>query len=135
MTSELPEMATDVETDVSRAKRRKNSARRAGLARRAAQDARGARLSLKTGPLSPSAANRPPLTWDPDMEEAGEEPPYILLPDKYFTIYEHGRRHLRSGRLPPELAGQHGIRIRTWRAYQRRMAQEPPWGNGPNATN
>jgi hypothetical protein len=62
------------------------------------------------------------------MEEAGEEPPYILLSNKYFTIYEHGRRHLLSGQLPPDLASQHGIRVRSWRAYQRRMSQEPPWG-------
>ncbi len=61
------------------------------------------------------------------MEEASEEPPYILLPDKYFTIYEHGRRILLSGPQPAVLAGQRGIRARTWRAYQRRMSQEPPW--------
>ena len=49
MTSELPETAITVETGESRAKRRKNSARRAEEARRAAQDADCARLSLKKG--------------------------------------------------------------------------------------
>ena len=49
MSSELPETAITVETGESRAKRRKNSARRAKEARRAAQDADGARLSLKKG--------------------------------------------------------------------------------------
>ena len=80
------------------------------------------------GPLSPSTANRlGPLIWDPEMDEADEEPPYIILPDKYFTVYEHGRRTLLSGQLPPDLASERGIRVRAWRAYQRRMSQEPPW--------
>lgn len=61
------------------------------------------------------------------MEEADELPPYIILPDKYFTVYEHGRRILLSGQLPTGLASQHGIRVRSWRAYQRRMSQEPAW--------
>ena len=81
----------------------------------------------KTGPLSPSAANQAPLTWDPDMEEASEEPPYLILPNEYFTVYEHGRRNLLSGQHPPALDGQHGIRARAWRAYQNRMGQEPAW--------
>ena len=80
------------------------------------------------GPLSPSAANRlAPLLWDQDMEEADEEPPYIILPDKYFTIYEHGRRILLSGPQPAALDGQRGIRARAWRAYHNRMRQEPAW--------
>ena len=61
------------------------------------------------------------------MQEACEEPPYIILPNEYFTVYEHGRRNLLSGLQPPELNGQRGIRARAWRAYQHRMRQEPPW--------
>jgi len=61
------------------------------------------------------------------MEEANDEPHYILLSNRYFTVYEYGRRILLSGQLPPELDGQRGIKARTWRAYHRRMAQMPPW--------
>jgi len=80
------------------------------------------------GPLSPSAAIRlAPLLWDPEMEEAGNEPHYILLSNNYFTVYKHRRRKLLSGQPPPALDGQRGIRARAWRAYQHRLAQEPPW--------
>ena len=61
------------------------------------------------------------------MEEADEEPPYLILPNAYFTVYEHGRQTLLSGQRPAALDGQLGIRARTWRAYQNRMSEEPPW--------
>ncbi len=61
------------------------------------------------------------------MEEAGEEPPSIILPNEDFTVYEHSRQNLLSGQPPTALDGQHGIRARAWRAHQHRMDQEPPW--------
>ena len=61
------------------------------------------------------------------MEEADEEPLYIIHHNEYFIIYERRRRKLLSGRSPPALEGQRGIRARTWRAYQNRMRREPPW--------
>ena len=34
------------------------------------------------------------LPWDPDLEEAGEAPPYILLIDNWFpTSRKRRRRH------------------------------------------
>lgn len=61
------------------------------------------------------------------MEEADEEPPYLILRNEYFTVYKHRRRKLLSGQPPAALASQRGINARAWRAYQRRMSQEPPW--------
>lgn len=61
------------------------------------------------------------------MEEAREEPPYFVLPNEYFTIFENGRQRLLSGRQPAELEGQRGIQARAWRAYQNRTAEPPAW--------
>jgi hypothetical protein len=61
------------------------------------------------------------------MEEASEKPPYIILPNEYFTVFENGRQKLLSGQQPTPLGGQRGIRARAWRIYQNQMAQTPPW--------
>ena len=92
-----------------------------------AHDATGSQPSVIWGPLSPSAANQTPVIWDPDMEEADEEPPYLILHNEYFTVYKHRRRKLLSGQPPPALDARRGISGRTWQAYQRRLSQEPPW--------
>ena len=53
-------------------------------------------------PSSASNARRErhqsPLPWDPDLEEASEAPPYILLIDNWFPI--HRRRRLRLSLTP-----------------------------------
>ena len=67
------------------------------------------------------------LVWSPDMEEASERPPYILMIDNYFAIYQRRRRALISGVAPPGLGGNRPPQARAWRAYQHRMNQEPAW--------
>ena len=61
------------------------------------------------------------------MEEAGERPPYILMIDNYFAIYQRRRRALISGAAPPGLASDRPPHARTWRAYQNRMSMKPVW--------
>ena len=61
------------------------------------------------------------------MEEAGDRPPYILMIDNYFAIYQRRRRALISGTAPPGLASDRPPHARTWRAYQNRMSMKPAW--------
>jgi hypothetical protein len=35
------------------------------------------------------------LPWDPDMEEATEQPPHLILLDPFFLVY-HKRRRKRT---------------------------------------
>ncbi len=37
--------------------------------------------------------------WDPEMEEASEAPPYILLIDTWFPIHRRRRRRSVSARV------------------------------------
>jgi len=39
------------------------------------------------------------------MDEAAERPPYMLMIDEYFTVYQRRRRRLVSGKAPVGLAG------------------------------
>lgn len=67
------------------------------------------------------------LSWDSDLEEAGERPPWILMIDNYFTIYKRRRRLLVSGQGPVGLDGDRPPQSRAWRVYQHRLNHEPPW--------
>ena len=39
-----------------------------------------------------------PLPWDPDMEEATDQPPHLILLDPSFLVY---RKRRRTGTLNP----------------------------------
>ncbi len=82
-----------------------------------AEDGSLIRLGLQQGPPS----------WDPDLDEAAESPPSILLIDNYFAVYRGRRRALISGTAPAWLNSGQPPQARAWRAYQRRMSEEPPW--------
>lgn len=68
-----------------------------------------------------------PLAWDPEMDEATQRPPYMLMIDEYFTVYQHRRRRLVSGEAPEGVNGDRPMHAREWRAYQNRMNDEPAW--------
>ena len=55
------------------------------------------------GSLTRLGLQQGPLTWNPDMEEASESPPYILMIDNYFAIYQRRRRALIGGEAPTGL--------------------------------
>ena len=46
-------------------------------------------------PLGPNQ-----LAWNPDMEEADDRPPAMILIDNYFAVYRNRRRPLISGDAP-----------------------------------
>lgn len=79
------------------------------------------------GSLTRPGLQQRPLPWDPDLDESAEQTPSILLIDNYFAVYRGRRRALISGTAPAWLNGGQPPQARAWRAYQRRMAQEPPW--------
>ena len=45
------------------------------------------------------------MPWDPDLEEASDTPPYILLIDNWFPICRKRRRKLVSYTLGDSCAG------------------------------
>jgi len=49
------------------------------------------------GPNSRRERHQSPLVWSPDMEEAAEQPPHMILLDPYFAVYRERRRKLISG--------------------------------------
>lgn len=61
------------------------------------------------------------------MDEAVERPPYMLMIDEYFTVYQRRRRRIVSGEAPAGVNGGRPIHMREWRVYQNRMNDEPAW--------
>jgi hypothetical protein len=61
------------------------------------------------------------------MDEAADPPPYMLMVDKYFAVYQRRRRRLVSGEAPAGLNGDRPMHARDWRVYQNRMGEEPAW--------
>ena len=55
---------------------------------------RTARRTQKMGSNSRRERQQTSLPWDPDLEEAREAPPYILLIDNGFPIRRRRRRSL-----------------------------------------
>ena len=53
-------------------------------------DAMGNAIFLRAN--SRRERHQSPLPWDPDLEEASEAPPYILLIDNWFAIRRKRRR-------------------------------------------
>ncbi|OFW17182.1 MAG: hypothetical protein A3H27_17875 [Acidobacteria bacterium RIFCSPLOWO2_02_FULL_59_13] len=45
------------------------------------------------------------LAWDPEMDEATERPPYMLMIDEYFMVYQRRRRRFVSGEAPKGING------------------------------
>ena len=41
------------------------------------------------------------LVWEPDMEEATEQPPHMILLDPYLVVYRRHRRRLISHEWQP----------------------------------
>jgi hypothetical protein len=39
------------------------------------------------------------LAWDPEMEEATEQPPHLILLDPSFLVYRRRQRKLISGKV------------------------------------
>lgn len=80
------------------------------------------------GPLSDSASNKNrALAWDPEMDEAPDRPPFMLMIDSYFTVYQGRRRTIVTGEAPAGLPAGRAPQERTWRACRNRMSEEPPW--------
>ena len=79
------------------------------------------------GSLTRPGLQQGALGWDPEMEEAGNRPPYILMIDNYFEIYQRRRRVLISGKAPVGLDSDRPPQTRAWRAYQNRMNEDPTW--------
>ncbi len=79
------------------------------------------------GPLSNQASTKAPLAWDPEMDESTDSPPYMLMTNEYFTVYQHRRRRLVSGGAPKGVDGDRPMQAREWRACQNRMNDEPAW--------
>jgi len=44
------------------------------------------------------------LPWNPDMEEATEQPPHLILLDPHFLVYRRRRRKLISGQPPARIS-------------------------------
>jgi len=82
----------------------------------------------KWGPLSdPASTNKGPLAWDPDMDEVPDRPPFILMIDSYFTVYQGRRRTIMTGKAPAGLPTGRPPHGRTWRAFQNRVSKESAW--------
>ena len=79
------------------------------------------------GSLVTPNLHRAPLAWDPEMDEAAERPPFMLMIDEYFTVYQGRRRRLVSGKAPAGVNGGRPMHMREWRAFQNRMNDEPAW--------
>jgi hypothetical protein len=67
------------------------------------------------------------LAWDPELEEATERPPYMLMIDDYFTVYQRRRRRLVSGKPPAGVNSERPMHMRDWRVCQNRINDEPAW--------
>ena len=61
------------------------------------------------------------------MDEAPDHPPFILMVDRYFTVYMGRRRALVTGEAPAGLPAGRPPQERTWRACRNRMNEEPAW--------
>jgi hypothetical protein len=71
-------------------------------------------------PLGPNQ-----LAWNPDLEEADDRPPAMILIDTYFAVYRNRRRALISGDAPQGADAGRPMHAREWRAYQNLMNAEP----------
>ncbi|MFQ5878301.1 MAG: hypothetical protein ACE5JH_11575 [Acidobacteriota bacterium] len=67
------------------------------------------------------------LAWNPEMEEAEDRPPAMILIDNYFAVYRKRRRALISGDAPQGTGAGGGrpMHARAWRSYQNLMSKEP----------
>lgn len=74
---------------------------------------------------NPTPIKRP--RRDTEMEEVAERPPFMLMRDDYFTVYQRRRRRLVSGEAPEGVNDDRPMHAREWRAYQNRMNEEPAW--------
>lgn len=79
------------------------------------------------GPLSDPTSNKRPLAWDPEMDEVPDRPPFMLMIDSYFTVYQGRRRAIVTGEAPAGLPAGRPPQARAWRTYRNRMSEEPPW--------
>jgi len=61
------------------------------------------------------------------MDEVPDRPPFVLMTDSYFTVYQGRRRTIVTGEAPAGLPTDRPPHERTWRACQNRMSEEPPW--------
>jgi len=61
------------------------------------------------------------------MDEVPDRPPFMLMIDSYFTVYQGRKRTIVTGEAPAGLAGDRPPQERTWRACRNRMTGEPPW--------
>lgn len=61
------------------------------------------------------------------MDEVPDRPPFMLMIDNYFTVYQGRRRALVTGEAPAGLPADRPPQERTWRACRNRMNEEPPW--------
>jgi predicted transcriptional regulator len=97
------------------------------MTRSVAPTAPGAQPGRVWGPLSDPASNKRPLAWEPEMDEVPDRPPFMLMIDSYFTVYQGRRRTLVTGEAPAGLPAGRPPQERTWRACRNRMNEEPPW--------
>ena len=75
----------------------------------------------------PASNNKRPLAWDPDMDEVPDRPPFMLMIDSYFTVYQGRRRTIVTGEAPAGMPAGRPPQERTWRACRNRMSEEPAW--------
>lgn len=61
------------------------------------------------------------------MDEVPDRPPFMLMINDYFTVYQGRRRTIVTGKAPDGLPAGRPPQERTWRACQNRMNEEPPW--------
>ena len=57
------------------------------------------------GSISRRERQQTSLPWDPDLEEAAEQPPHLILLDPSFLVYRGRRRKLVSYTLGDSCAG------------------------------
>jgi hypothetical protein len=61
------------------------------------------------------------------MDEVPDRPPFMLMIDSYFTVYQGRRRAIVTGQAPAGLPANRPPQERAWRACQNRMNEEPAW--------
>jgi hypothetical protein len=61
------------------------------------------------------------------MAESPEQPPFMLMIDPYFAVYNSRRRALLSGEAPSGATGAQPPRARVWRTHQNRLSKTPAW--------
>ncbi len=101
------------------------------MAQNVAPEALGAQPGMMWGPLSDQASTTAPLAWNPEMDESPDSPPYMLMTDEYFTVYQRRRRRLVSGEAPKGVDGDRPMHAREWRACQN-LTEEGADGGQPN---